>query len=83
MEATKTEEIVELKRSIRFQINQAAALGTLNGHDLLGIMMNLLAEMVARVDDQSARDEIVATVVGFFPFAVTMEIETPQRITLQ
>ena len=78
----KSKEMAHLKRLIRKQMNNAARKGTLNGPDLLGVLMCVASEMVAKVKDDDLRTEFVESVVGFFPHAVDLARETP-KVVLQ
>lgn len=76
-------EIVRLKRTIRRCLNQATSRGDIDGHDALGVLMVLSAEMVARVRDDGCRAEFVDTVVTKFPAAVDLERALQKGATLQ
>lgn len=82
MEA-KDAELLALKRELRCQMNRAAAEGTLDGPDILGVLMCVAGEMVAEVQDSTKRREFVDTVVSYFPGFVEMARGVPRGVTVQ
>lgn len=78
---SKADQIERLKGNLRRQMNEAAARGTMTGDDVLGCLFTVGAEMVARVKDADERNQIIGSVIGFFPDAVNMERVFAERST--
>ena len=80
--ADHIEAIVLLKRAIR-RLNVAAVQDGMPGEQVLGVLMSLSAEMIARVSDDKMRGKFVDIVVSRFADAVMLEREVPGEVTWQ
>jgi hypothetical protein len=78
-----SEQIALLKQSIRLQLNAAARYEHIDGTDALRVLVELTAEMVARVADDWERHQLISEVVECFPGIVQIEREVPEGTTWQ